>query len=420
MANNLIRMKRRAAGGAAGAPSSLLSAEPAYNEQDDTLYYGKGDDGSANATSVIPIGGKGAFVDKTSAQTVAGVKTFTDFPVTPSTAPTSSYEVANKKYVDDSVSSAGGGDMLKSVYDPNNVEADAFDADNHVDGTTNKVFTATEKTKLSGIEASADVTDAGNVGSTMHGATSKSTPVDADEFGLIDSAASNVLKKLTFANLKATLKTYFDSLYQAAGSYLTASSTATLTNKTFDANGTGNAISNLEVADFASGVIDTDTSLSANSDSKIATQKAVKAYADGLIAANDAMVFKGVLDCSANPNYPAANAGDTYRVSVAGKIGGGSGVNVEAGDILLCLTDGTSSGNQATVGSNWSIIQTNIDGAVTLTGAQTLTNKTLTSPTLDGTPVAPTAAAGTNTTQIATTANVVATIAAATIDGGTF
>jgi hypothetical protein len=90
---------------------------------------------------------------------------------------------------------------------------------------------STDGAKLDGIEAGADVTDAGNVGSTIHGATGKSTPVDADELGLIDSAASNVLKKLTWANLKATLKTYFDTLYQAAGSYLTASSTATLTNK---------------------------------------------------------------------------------------------------------------------------------------------------------------------------------------------
>lgn len=38
-----------------------------------------------------------------------------------------------------------------------------------------------------------------------HAATSKATPVDADEIGLIDSAASWVLKKLTWANLKATL-----------------------------------------------------------------------------------------------------------------------------------------------------------------------------------------------------------------------
>lgn len=41
---------------------------------------------------------------------------------------------------------------------------------------------------------------------------------------------------------------------------------------------------------------------------------------------------------------------------------------------------------------------------VNVSGTQTLTNKTLTSPTLSGTPTAPNAAAGTNTQQIATTA----------------
>lgn len=48
-----------------------------------------------------------------------------------------------------------------------------------------------------------------------HAATSKATPVDADEIPLVDSAASNVLKRLTWANLKATVKTYFDTLYAA-------------------------------------------------------------------------------------------------------------------------------------------------------------------------------------------------------------
>lgn len=42
-----------------------------------------------------------------------------------------------------------------------------------------------------------------------HAAASKTTPADADELPLVDSAASNVLKKLTFANLKATLLAYF-------------------------------------------------------------------------------------------------------------------------------------------------------------------------------------------------------------------
>ena len=41
---------------------------------------------------------------------------------------------------------------------------------------------------------------------------------------------------------------------------------------------------------------------------------------------------------------------------------------------------------------------------VTLTGTQTLTNKSLTSPALTGTPTAPTAAVNTSTTQVATTA----------------
>lgn len=55
----------------------------------------------------------------------------------------------------------------------------------------------------------------GNVPVDTHAATSKATPVDADEIPLADSAASYGLKKLTWANLKATLKSYFDTLYMA-------------------------------------------------------------------------------------------------------------------------------------------------------------------------------------------------------------
>ena len=89
-----------------------------------------------------------------------------------------------------------------------------------------------------------------------------------------------------------------------------------------------------------------------------------RSYADGLFAANDAMLFKGVIDCSSNPNYPAASAGHVYKISVAGKIGGASGVNVEVGDTAICAVDGTAAGNQATVGANWYVVQVNLDGAV--------------------------------------------------------
>jgi len=68
---------------------------------------------------------------------------------------------------------------------------------------------------------------------TIHAATSKATPVDADEFGGTNSAASFGLVKFTWANIKATLKTYLDTLYQAVGTYVTPT---TLNNGTLPAS----------------------------------------------------------------------------------------------------------------------------------------------------------------------------------------
>ena len=74
---NTIRIKRRANGGGAGAPATLANAELAFNEQTNILYYGTGTGGAGgSATSIIPIAGNGAFVDTSSNQTIAGVKTF--------------------------------------------------------------------------------------------------------------------------------------------------------------------------------------------------------------------------------------------------------------------------------------------------------------------------------------------------------
>lgn len=67
-----------------------------------------------------------------------------------------------------------------------------------------------------------NATNTSDIAAIIHAATGKTTPVDADELALVDSAASNALKKLTWANLKATVATYYNSL------------AATLTNKTLD------------------------------------------------------------------------------------------------------------------------------------------------------------------------------------------
>ena len=74
---NTLRIKRRASG-AAGAPSSLQNAELAFNEVDDVLYYGEGTGGAGGtATTILAIGGSGAFATLSGTQTISGNKTFT-------------------------------------------------------------------------------------------------------------------------------------------------------------------------------------------------------------------------------------------------------------------------------------------------------------------------------------------------------
>jgi hypothetical protein len=46
----------------------------------------------------------------------------------------------------------------------------------------------------------------------IYNADEKTTPVDADMVGLMDSAASDILKKLSWENIKATILTYLNSV----------------------------------------------------------------------------------------------------------------------------------------------------------------------------------------------------------------
>jgi hypothetical protein len=66
-----ILIKRRRVG-TAGAPSSLNNGELAFNEIDETLYYGKGDDGSGIATNIIAIaGGFNSLIKDASVETLS-------------------------------------------------------------------------------------------------------------------------------------------------------------------------------------------------------------------------------------------------------------------------------------------------------------------------------------------------------------
>ena len=122
------------------------------------------------------------------------------------------------------------------------------------------------------------------------------------------------------------------------GTVVTASSSDTFTNKTIDANGSGNSITNLEVADFASGVLDTDITSVSSSDDTLASAKAIKTYVDAQVA------------------------------------------TVPTGDITAVVA-GTGLSGGATSGS----ATLNIDTATTvdISTSQALSNKTLTSPVIN-------------------------------------
>ena len=65
-----------------------------------------------------------------------------------------------------------------------------------------------------------------NIGAAVSNLTSKTTPADADSVLLSDSAAFSAGKKLTWSNLKATLKTYFDTIYTTTSAVATQISNA--------------------------------------------------------------------------------------------------------------------------------------------------------------------------------------------------
>ncbi len=97
------------------------------------------------------------------------------------------------------------------------------------------------------------------------------------------------------------------------------------------------------------------------------TDAANKDYVDtavaGIVASADAMVFKGTIGTGGTHTIAAFNAlvvynaGWTYRVIEAGTIKGNA---CEIGDLLIATVDRASAG----VNADWTVAQTNIDGAV--------------------------------------------------------
>ncbi len=102
------------------------------------------------------------------------------------------------------------------------------------------------------------------------------------------------------------------------------------------------------------------TPAAATNNTQIATTAFVQGLISSKIAAADAMIYKGTIG-STGATVTALpdthTTGWTYKVITAGTY---AGVKCEVGDMIICLTDGTAAKD-----SDWTVVQANIDGAVT-------------------------------------------------------
>ena len=114
---NIFQIKRRTSG-SADAPASLANGELAYNEVDDSFYYGKAD------ASINPIGGEGKYVTLETSQSISGDKTFSSSVVLSSAVASTlastatGVEVATTAFVQSVFAVIDGGDFDGNGYVP--------------------------------------------------------------------------------------------------------------------------------------------------------------------------------------------------------------------------------------------------------------------------------------------------------------
>lgn len=326
---NTIQLKRRVSG-VAGAPAALKSGELAHNEVDDTLYVGKGDDGSGNATSVVPMAGSGGFLALVGTQTVAGAKTF-------STAPKSSQDASGATdLVRKSQLDAGLG--AKAALSHSHAIADVTGLQGALDAKLGATANAVSASKLA---TARSITLAGDLSGSVSFDGSANVTITA---AVVDDSHAHVIGNVD--GLQAAL----DAKAPLASPSLTGTPTA-------------------------------PTATSGTNTIQVATTAFVQ---QAIVDFGPGDMLKSAYDTDNDGKVDAAEVADAAPwAGITGK-----------------PTSFTPSAHSHPI-SQVTGLQTALDAKAPLA-----------SPALTGTPTAPTAAAGTNTTQIASTAFVAAAIGA--------
>jgi len=250
---------------------------------------------------------------------------------------------------DDDIDLGSSGKEFKDLYLDGTANIDTIDAD----AATIDSLTVTSGTAITSIDT--DISSVSGSDDTLASAKAIKTYVDAQvtaqdlDFQADSGGALNI--DLDSETLTFTGGTGVDTsgsgntvTFAIDSTVATLSGSQALTNKTIDVD--SNTVSNIEVDNLKSGVLDTDLSSVAGTDTTLASAKAIKAYVDAQVTASD-------LDFQGDSGGALSIDLDSETLDIAG----GTGI------------DTSGSSNTLTVA---------IDSTVaTLSGSQALTNKTI-------------------------------------------
>jgi len=122
--------------------------------------------------------------------------------------------------------------------------ADEVEALATVIGVTGSIVPTTVEARITALQGSSTPETASTIGTLIAGSSDKATPVDADNIAISDSAAANILKRLSWANVKTALASVFARLAGTAGGQTIIGGTAAGENLTLQStsNATKGAI----------------------------------------------------------------------------------------------------------------------------------------------------------------------------------